>query len=146
MAAGAWTLTAKAKEYMGNKVIDFDNDTFKVVLCSSSSNISTSSDGYAALTGELSTANGYTSGGATASTPTWTPSGTTLTFDTDNVSWTASGGSIVARFAVMYDDTVTTPTADPIIAYFLLDSTPADVTTTSGNTLTITIANVFQMT
>ena len=45
--------------------------------------------------------------------------------------WTASGGSIVARFAVIYE------VAGNVLCYCLLDSTPADVTATDGNTLTV---------
>lgn len=146
MAAGAWVVVNNIKEYIGNKVVNFDTDTFKVILLASTSNISTTSDAYAAVTNELSTANGYTAGGYTV-TPTWTNSSGTITFDISDPTWTASGGSITARWAAIYDDTVTSPVADPIVAYMLLDSTPADVTTTSGNTLTIQIhANgVFQM-
>jgi hypothetical protein len=48
--------------------------------------------------------------------------------------WTASGGSISARFAVIYDDS-TTP--KHLVCYSLLDTAPADVTATAGNTLTI---------
>ena len=55
------------------------------------------------------------------------------------VSWTASGGSIVARFAVLYE------VSGDVLAYCLLDSTPADVTTTAGNTLTISAGNVFSL-
>jgi hypothetical protein len=49
-----------------------------------------------------------------------------------NPVWTASGGSIVARFAVLYK-----VSSDDVMAYCLLDATPADVTVTTGNTLTL---------
>jgi len=140
MAAGTWTLHDKAKLYIGAGAggIDLDADTFKMVLCASTSNAATTSvDGYAALTGELATANGYTAGGATLTSVTWVESAGTVTFDAADTVWTASGGSITARFAVIYDDTVTAPVAKPIVAHLLLDTTPADVTATAGNTLTI---------
>lgn len=137
MAADAWVLHDKAKEYMGDGTIDLDGDTFKVKLVSSASNAATTSvDGVASLTNEIS-GNGYAE--ATLSSVTWTESSGTVTFDAANLVWTASGGSIVARYAVIYDDTVTTPVADPIIAHCLLDNTPADVTATDGNTLTLEI-------
>lgn len=143
-AASAWTITNAFKERLGNAEINLDTDTFKVVLLSSSSNIAATSDDATAVTNELSTANGYTSGGVTV-TPGWTRSSGTCTFDISDPSWTASGGSIVARFAAIYD---TTPTPDRVIAFCTLDSAPADVTTASGNTLTIQISanGVFQMT
>jgi hypothetical protein len=51
--------------------------------------------------------------------------------------FTASGGSITARYAVIDDDTVTTPVADPLVCYSLLDNSPADLTATDGNTFTV---------
>ena len=144
MAADAWVLHDKAKEYMGDATIDLDADTFKFALFLSTSNVATTSiDGIAAATNEV-TGNGYAQ--ITATSVTWTESGGTVTFDAADPVWTASGGSIVARFAVIYDDTVTTPVADPIIAHCLLDNTPADVTATDGNTLTIALSanGIFQ--
>ena len=139
MAADAWVVHDKAKEYAGDGTIDYDGDTFKMILCLSTSNIATTTvDGYAAVTNEHATANGYTQGGVTVAA-TWVESSGTVTFDVADGVWNASGGSLVARFAAIYDDTVTTPVADPIIAHCLLDNSPADVTTTDGNTLTIQI-------
>ena len=143
MAAGSFVIHDKAKKYAGTGTggIDFDGDTFKIVLCDNTSNAATTSvDGYAALTGELATANGYTNGGYTLTSVTWTESGGTVTFDAADPSWTASGGSITARYAVVYDNTVAAPVAKPIVAHVLLDTTPADVTTTSGNTLVVQLA------
>lgn len=63
-------------------------------------------------------------------------SGAVLTFDFADPVFTASGGSIVARYWFIFDDTLV---SDPLVAYGLIDSTPADVTTTTGNTLTINV-------
>ena len=135
MAADAWVLHDKAKEYMGDATIDLDADTFKVALASSASNAATTSvNGIASLTNEVS-GNGYAQ--VTLGSVTWNESAGTVTFDSGDAVYTASGGSITARFAVLYDDTVTTPVADPIIAHCLLDNTPADVAATDGNTLTV---------
>jgi len=140
MAADAWVVHDKAKEYMGDGTIDLDGDTFKMILCLSTSNIATTSvNGYAAVTNEHANGNGYTTGGITLTGVTWNESSGTITFDCDNVVWTASGGSIVARFAAIYDDTVASPVADPVLCHSLMDNTPADVTATDGNTLTISI-------
>jgi hypothetical protein len=107
-------------------------DSYKIALFLSTSNIGATSTTYAALTNEHANANGYTTGGNAV---TLSLSGTTtVTIDTtDPAVWTASGGSIIARYAVLYE------VAGNVLAYCLLDSTPADVTTTTGNTLTITI-------
>jgi hypothetical protein len=144
MAAGAWTIYNEFKLTLGKKAMDLINDAFKVSLLTSSSNAGSASlttAQYATLTNELTTANGYTAGG-TSVTPSWTASSGTMTFDTTDASWTASGGSIVARFAVLYDNTSTNK---DLVAYCLLDSTPADVTTSTGNSLTIQITNVFTL-
>lgn len=135
--AASITFYNSAKEYIGDGTIDLDTHTFKVLLTSSSYTPSATTHTVKAdVTNELSTANGYTAGGATLGSVTWTLSGATVTFDAADTTWTASGGSIVARYAVIYDDTTTSP-ADALIAYILLDTTPTDVTTTTGNTLTL---------
>ena len=140
MAADAWVVHDKAKEYMGDGTIDLDGDSFKAILCLSTSNIATTSvDGYAAVTNEVATNFGYTQGTKAVDSPTWVESSGTVTFDCADLVWTASGGSITARFAGIYDDTVTTPVADPVLCHSLLDNTPADVTATDTNTFTITI-------
>ena len=131
MAAGAWTFTNATRTSLLNGTFDMDTDTFKIALFLSTSNIGAGSTTYAGLTNEHANANGYTTGGASA---TVSLSGTTtVTVDSTDVSWTASGGSIVARFAVLYE------VSGNVVAYCLLDSTPADVTITTGNTLQIVI-------
>lgn len=147
MAANAWVKYDSFPERMGNKVFEMDTDAFYMALYLSTSNAATTSNNNKAdLTNEHANANGYTTGG-TSITPTWSYSGGTTTWDTTDAQWTASGGSIVARFAVIWDDTPTSP-ADPLLCYSLLDNAPADVTVTDGNTLTIQIngSGVFTVT
>jgi len=141
--AGPWIMHDgfKLRAYNGSN-INLTADTIKMVLVTSASNFGTTSvNNYASLTNELSTANGYTNGGAVV-TVTW--SGTsTVTFATSGSTvWTASGGSIVARAACLYDNTDTNKT---IIACSILDNTPADVTVTSGNTLTVSAGTVMTL-
>ena len=111
--------------------------TFKVTLHSSTYTFSAAHNVYADLTNELATANGYTSGGATLASVTWGQTGGTATFDAADTVWTASGGSIVARRAVIRAIGTFNSQVDPLVASVLLDTTPADVTTTAGNTLTL---------
>jgi hypothetical protein len=113
-----------------NGQFDLDTDTFKVALFLSTSNISASSTTYAGVTNEVASANGYTTGGITTALTLAGTTSVTVSFTTNPV-WTASGGSITARFAVLYES------GGDVVCYCLLDSTPADVTATSGNTLTI---------
>ncbi|MEO6604361.1 MAG: hypothetical protein ABIN55_01985 [Aeromicrobium sp.] len=140
MAAGAWTFTNTGRTSLLNGTFDIDTDSYKCALFLSTSNIGAASTTYAALTNEHANANGYTTGGITVS-PLTLAGTTTVTadFGTDPV-WTASGGSIVARFGVVYE------VAGNVLCYCLLDSTPADVTATTGNTLTIaTPSGVFTL-
>lgn len=138
MAASAWTIYHEYKLNLGKKLIEMSSDTFKMALFLSTSNAGSASLAtaqYATLTNQHANANGYTTGGVTCAR-TWTNSAGTITFDIADAVWTASGGSIVARFAVIYSDTATNK---DLICYCLLDSTPADVTVTTGNSLTVQI-------
>jgi hypothetical protein len=130
-AAGAWTFTNAGRTDLLNGAFDLDSDTFKMALFLSTSNIGSGSTTYAGLTNEHANANGYTTGGTSV---TLSLSGTTtVTVDSTDAQWTASGGSIVARFAVIYE------VSGRVLCYCLLDSAPADVTVTTGNTLTVQI-------
>jgi hypothetical protein len=131
MAAGPWVMTDEGRTEL-SKGTFLDGDTYKIALFLSTSNIGASSTTYAGLTNEHANGNGYTTGGNAV---TVSRSGTTtVTLDaTDPAAWTASGGSIVARYAVLYE------VGGRVLAYCLLDSAPADVTVTAGNTLTLTI-------
>lgn len=131
MAAGAWTFTDGGRTRLLNGTFDIDSDTWKMALFLSTSNLGASTTTYAGVTNEHSNANGYTTGGTSV---TLSLSGTTtVTVDSTDASWTASGGSIVARYAAIYE------VGGDVLCYCLLDSTPADVTCSSGNTLTVTI-------
>ena len=133
MAAGNWTFTDVSRTRMLNGTFDFDTDTFLVALFLSTSNIGAGSTTYAGVTSEHANANGYTTGGISLGPLTLAGTTTVTVDDPSDMVWTASGGSITARFAVLYES------AGDVVAYFLLDSTPADVTATSGNTLTIAL-------
>ena len=130
MAAGAWTFTDAARTSLIDGTFDLDTDSWKCALFLSTSDLGASSTTFAGVSNEHAAANGYTAGGIAI---TLTLSGTTtVTVDigTDPV-WTASGGSIVARFAAIYE------VSGNILCYCLLDDSPADVTATTGNTLTV---------
>ncbi len=130
MAAGAWTFTNAGRTSLIDGTFDIDSDTFKCALFLSTSNLGSGTTTYAVVTNEHANANGYTTGGiAVALTLAGT---TTVTVDiTTDPVWTASGGSITARFAAIYE------VGGNVLCYCLLDSTPADVTATAGNTLTV---------
>ncbi|ORA25154.1 hypothetical protein [Mycobacterium aquaticum] len=130
MAAGTWTLTNTARTNLLNGTFDLDSDSFKVALVTSSSNIGAGSTTWAGVTNEVTNANGYTTGGIAVSLVLSGTTSVTVVFASNPV-WTASGSGITARWAVLYE------VSGNVLAYVLLDSTPADVTATAGNTLTI---------
>lgn len=132
-AAGAWTFTNQSRTDLLNGTYDLDTNTFLMALFLSTSNIGAASTTYAGVTNEHANANGYTTGGVSMGALTLSGTTTVTVDDPADVVWTASGGSIVARFAVIYK------TASNVLCYCLLDSTPADVTATSGNTLTVAL-------
>lgn len=133
MAAGAWTFTNASKKMLLDGTFDLDSDTFKIALFLSTSNIGAGSTTYAGVTNEVANANGYTTGGISYGTLDLSGATTVTVDDALDAVWTASGGSITARFAVIYES------AGNVLCYCLLDSTPADVTATNGNTLTVAL-------
>lgn len=141
---GSFKLYDSFLEYVADGTIDLDSDTFKVTLHTSSygaldtTHLSDDSV-YADVTNELSTANGYTNGGETLTSVTWIRSGATTTLDCADPTWTISGGSVVARYFIIRKSGTANSITDPLVGVGYLDSSPADVTTTTGNTLTITI-------
>ncbi len=135
----ATTVANKVKYLLATKVIDFANDTFKIILMQSGYTFNKDTHhAYADVSAsELATGNGYTAGGATlggvAVTEDDTDDRTEVTWS--NATWTASTGNIgPSPGAIIYDDTVAAPTAKPIIQYidFGGDQTQAD-----GGTATI---------
>ena len=126
-----WAVTNEGRTKMLDGTFgNIPGDSWKMALFLSTSNLSAASTTYAGLTNEVANANGYTTGGVAI---TLALSGTTTVICTYSInpSWTASGGSIVARFAVIYE------VAGHVLCYCTLDSTPADVTIGSGSTLII---------
>lgn len=152
MAAGKWKVYDLAKKYLADGTFDLDSTSnWKMALFLSTSNAETLGSGidvYGDLTNEHANANGYTTGGVALTGITWSQSGGTVTFDCDDAVWTAASGSIVARFAVIYQNATLNTIVKPLLCVSLLDVSPANVTATDGNTLTIAInaSGVFTLT
>ena len=87
---------------------------------------------------ELSAGGGYTSGGNTVTvTGSTQTSGTYALTQSADVVFTASGGSIGPfRYAVLYNDTPTSP-ADPLIGWWDYSSS---ITLADGETFTVDMA------
>jgi hypothetical protein len=131
MAAGAWVFTNAARTEFLDALHDIDSDTHKMALFLSTSNLTVSSTTFAGVTNEVGTTNtGYTAGGASVAL---TKSGTTTVtvVMTTAPVWTAGSANLTAKWAAIYE------VSGNIICFALLDSGGADVTATSGNTLTV---------
>lgn len=126
-----------------NKEIDWDTDTIKVMLCTSTYVPDQDAHVYkdVSVTGEA-TGTGYTAGGATLGTKTITYDAATnkITLDAADVTWASS--TITARYAVIYDDT---PASNkPLLGYVDFG---ADQSSSSGNfTITWDAAGIFTIT
>lgn len=143
-AAGKWKVYDLAKKYLADGTHDLDDTTnWKIALFQSTSNANTLSVGtaiYTDLTNEVANGNGYLTGGVAFTSNTWVNAAGTITWDiTVDPVWTAAGGSITARFAVIYRNATVNTIVKPLLCICLLDTAPADVTATDGNTLTIQI-------
>lgn len=119
---------------LANKEIDWDSDTIKVKLCTSSYTPDQDAHQYmSSVTNEI-TGTGYTAGGATLTSPTSAYTGASNLFALGGatVAWAAS--TLTARYAVVYNSTPGTDATRPLASYVDFG---ADVATTAG-TLTIT--------
>ena len=122
------TLYTKFPAKLANAEIDWDTDTIKVALTTSTyTPAQDTHDYFDDITNEV-TGTGYTAGGATLGSKTITQTDATnkQTFDAADVSWTTS--TITARYAVIYKSTGTGSTS-PLIGYVDFGS---DQASTSG--------------
>lgn len=113
-----------------NKEVDFDTDTIKVALLSSSYTPDQDAHDYFndVSTYEV-TGTGYTSGGATLASKTATYDSATNVIVLDAADTTWSSSTITARYAVIYDSTGTASTS-ALIGYVDFGS---DQSSTNGN-------------
>lgn len=143
MAAGKFKTYEKAIDYLHDGTFDIDDATnWKMAIFLSTSNandLTLAAPIYGNLTNEHANGNGYTTGGVALTNVTFGRSGQVLTIDCDNAVWNASGGSIVGRFLVIYKNATVNSVVKPVLCVCLMDTAPADVTTTNGNSLTISI-------
>jgi len=118
-------------ENLAEGVHDLSADTLKIMLTNSAPLVTNTVK--ANLT-EIAGGNGYTAGGATVTITSSSQSSGVYSLVGNDVVFTASGGSVGPfRYAVLYNDTPTSP-ADPLIAFWDYGSS---VTLASGETLTV---------
>lgn len=119
---------------LGNKEVDLDSDTLKVMLCTSSYTPDQDTHQYkSSVTNEV-TGTGYTAGGATLASVTvnYDAASNTYTLDAADTTW--STATITARYAVIYDASPGSDATRPLICY---QDFGADVVA-SGGTFTAT--------
>ena len=134
MAAGAWLFTNTGRTSLLDGTFDLNSDTFFMALYLSTSNLGAASTTIAGVTNEHAANNGYSAGGVSMGVLTLAGTTTVTVDDPADVVWTATGGSIVAKFAVIYES------GGNVLCYCLLDSGGLDVTATDGNTLTLALS------
>lgn len=90
-------------------------DTYKVALYTAATFTASDTTLAGVTKTEVAGANGYTTGGQSLSNVAVTTVTTNdAKFDADDLTWTASGGSITASYAILYNDT---DANDPPIAF-----------------------------
>ncbi len=115
-------------------VHDFDANTFKVALTNT---LPVAANTVLADITQIASGGGYTTGGETTTITVSEASGTTTVSGTE-VQWTGSGGGMATfRYAVLYNDSSTSP-ADALIAWFDYGS---GVTVAAGETFTLKFNN-----
>lgn len=131
MSAGPWIPTNTTLQKILNDTFNLTTDTFKCAVLASSSNISPTSTAFSGVTGELSTAGGYTAGGASvAFTVALVSTNDAVVEFTSNPSWTATA-TLTGRFFAIYE------VGGDVAFYCLGDNTPADFTVASGQVLSV---------
>ncbi len=138
MAALAWTVYNRAKQKIGNTVIDLSATTYRISLYKSSSNFATLTLTLQnELTNELDETNGYSSSGRALANETWTTgaSASQYAFDADDVIWTASGGNITSIKAAVIWVSAAASANRHLLCFSSLTS--SEFTLSTGNTLTI---------
>jgi len=134
MAAGNFTVPDLAKLNIASLTNVLAQTTYKITLHTSVwvPNNSTN-EVFSHATNELGTGFGYTAGGGTLTSVALTQTAGVVKFTSAAFTWTASGGSIPAwRTALVRAIGTFNGKVDPIVGYFLGDSTPADVPATAA--------------
>jgi hypothetical protein len=120
----------------GANPFDWDSDTIKVALCAAGYTPDQDAhDFFNDITNELATENGYTAGGATLASceVAYDSASNEVRLKAANASWTITGSSITARYAIVYKSTGTGSTS-PLLGYVDLG---ASTTVPAGGKFTL---------
>lgn len=132
MATSSWNKFQDFSEQLIRGVHDWDAHTFKVALTNTAP-VATQTTWNTTDHPAPAAANGYTAGGTATTVSISETTGTTTVQGTQVVFTATAGGIGPFRYAVLYNDTATSP-ADAAIAYFDYGSS-----ITLGDTETLTI-------
>lgn len=123
-------------ENVFEKVHNLESDTLKIMLTNTSP---VATNAVKADLTEIAAGNGYTAGGAAVAQASSVQTGGVYKLVIADPTFTAAGGSIGPfRYAVLYNDTPTSP-ADPLIAFWDYGTS---ITLTSGNSFTVDLDQV----
>lgn len=117
-------------EYLAEGKINLEADTLKVVLTNTAP-VATNS--LLANITQIANGNGYTTGGTATTVSSSAQTSGTYKLVIADVVFTATGAMGPFRYAVLYDDTPTTP-LDPLIGYF---DYGASITLQAGESITV---------
>lgn len=121
-------------EDVAEKVHNLGSDTLKILLTNTAP---IASNAVKADLTEISAGNGYSAGGATVTITASSQTSGVYKLVGDDVTFTASGGSIATfRYAVLYNDTPSSP-ADPLIGWWDYGT---GVTITDGNSFLVDLS------
>lgn len=144
MAAGVFTFSDRSKLnfFSATNLLGANAANFRLALVTSAwTPVPATDEVWADVSAnEIANGNGYTTGGGTLASVVLNQTAGVVKFTSAAFVWTAAGGSIPAwRRGVVYYLGTLNGKVNPLVGYFLGDSTPADIpATTSGNTLTVT--------
>ena len=150
MGASAWTIYNKAKERIGNGLLNLSTTPFRMALFKSGSNFGTATlENYGSLTSQVTNGNGYVTSGKTLAGEDWTvgASAKQFKFDADDpATWTASGGALSLIKGAVIFASGTSAGNKYLLCYASLST--AAFTLADGNTLTIQFnaSGIFTMT
>lgn len=136
---GTFNFYDSLKRDLANGALDIDTDNLAVLLTTSTYVPDSAAHEKVNQVSNEVVGNGYAR--QTLAAVAWTEVGPNgrMRLDSDDPVFTASGGSIVARYWVLFSNANGTDATRELIAWGLIDNTPADVTATSGNTLTLNV-------
>jgi len=120
------------RKYLGDGTIDMDTDTIKAALITSAYTVNASHGILSDVSAhEVTNGAGYTTGGATLTTPNMSYSGAVAKFTADPAIWAALTKTF--RYLLLYAAVTRNGVVNPLMEIILIDNTPADIVVTAAD-------------